>query len=319
MERHARFLFLGIAVGVAFIVLLESLGLAQTAKPPADVRVALVNGEAIALSEVDAILKQRPTSLSAPTAGQLRQQRLEVVTALVDDLLVRQFLRDSGPKVDPAEATRQFAALEASLKEKDKSLAEYLKENGQTEAQLKASMLMLWQLDRYVKQNTTDADLRKFWEANKDYFDKTTVRTSHIVIRLAADATPGEREKAKQKLQGLRADLLAGRIDFATAARQHSQCPSAPKGGDIGFIFRKFQNVEEAYAKAAFALKPDEVTDVVETEFGMHLIKMTERKAGTASKFEQCIEDVRDSYAEELRVALLNQLRKKAKVEITLP
>ncbi len=319
MRRRARCLLLGVSIGVAAIVILESLGFAQTSKPQADVRVALVNGEAIALSEVDAVLKQRPIPLTAPTAGQLRQMRLEVVTALIDDLLVRQFMRDQGPKVDPAEINRQVAALEASLKGKGKTFADYLKENNQTEAQLKASMLLLLQLDRYVKQHTTDADLKKYWEANKDYFDKTTVRTSHIVIRLSANSTPGEREKAKQKLQALRADIIAGKIEFAAAAKEHSQCPSAPKGGDIGFIFRKFQNVEEAYAKAAFALKVGDISEVVETDFGLHLIKVTDRKVGMPSKFEQCIEDVRDSYAEELRIALLNQLRKKAKVEITLP
>jgi parvulin-like peptidyl-prolyl isomerase len=319
MERYVRFMLLGISVGIVIIVLLESLGLAQSAKPPADVRVALVNGEAIGLSEVDAILKQRPAPLAAPTPAQLRQLRLEMVSALIDDLLVRQFMRDHGPKVDSAEVTRQFTALEASLQEKGKSIADYLKENGQTEAQMKASMLMLLQLDCYVRQNTAEADLKRYWEANRDHFDKSSVRTSHIVIRLSNPATPGEREKARQKLQALRAELFAGKIDFATAARQFSQCTSAPKGGDIGFICHKFQNVDEAYAKAAFALKPNEVSDVIETELGMHLIKVTERKNGTPSKFEKCIEDVRESYAEELRIALLNQLRKKAKVEITLP
>lgn len=319
MATPTRCLLLGIAVGCAVIVLLERFVLAQSAKPPADVRVALVNGETITLSEVDAILKQRPTPLTAPTISQVRQMRLDVVTTLIDDLLVRQFMREHGPKVDPAEIDRQVSALEASLKEKSKSLADYLKENGQTEAQLKASMTLLLQLDRYVKQNTTDADLKKYWETNKDYFDKTTVRTSHIVVRTSAASTPGEREKAKQKLQSLRTEIAAGKIDFAAAAKEHSQCPSAPKGGDIGFIFRKFQNVEEGYAKVAFAMKAGEVSDVVETDFGLHLIKVTERKEGTPSKFEQCLEDVRDSYAEELRIALLNQLRKKAKVEVTLP
>lgn len=319
MATHVRCLLLGIAVGCAIILLLERFVLAQSAKPPADVRVALVNGETIALSEVDAILKQRPTPLTAPTISQVRQMRLDVVTTLIDDLLVRQFMREHGPKVDPAEIDRQVAALEASLKEKSKSLGDYLKENGQTEAQLKASMTLLLQLDRYVKQNTTDADLKKYWETNKDYFDKTTVRTSHIVIRTSEASTPAEREKASQKLQSLRMEITAGKIDFAAAAKEHSQCPSAPKGGDIGFIFRKFQNVEEGYAKVAFAMKAGEVSDVVETDFGLHLIKVTERKEGTPSKFEQCLEDVRDSYAEELRIALLNQLRKKANVEVTLP
>ncbi|MCE9532971.1 MAG: peptidyl-prolyl cis-trans isomerase, partial [Planctomycetes bacterium] len=98
-----------------------------------------------------------------------------------------------------------------------------------------------------------------------------------------------------------------------------SHCPSAPKGGDIGYMFRKFQNIDETYAKVAFGMKIGELSDVVETDFGMHLIKVTDRTEGKPTKYEQCVEDVRDSYAEELRVALLNQLRKKSKVEVTLP
>ena len=69
MERHARLLLLGIGVGIALIVLLEGLGLAQTGKAPVDVQVAVVNGEAINLTDVDLILKQRPTPLTAPTGG----------------------------------------------------------------------------------------------------------------------------------------------------------------------------------------------------------------------------------------------------------
>lgn len=317
MGRHVRALLVGIVVGVLVIVLLEKIVFAQTSK--AAPRAALVNDEVIALAEVDAVLKQRGTPLTAPTAGQVRQMRLEAVTTMIDDLLVRQFMRAYGPKIDPAEIAKQFAALEANLKAQGKTPTAYLTESNQTEAQVKANMLMLLQLDRYVKEHTSEADLKKYYETNKDYFDKITVRSSHIVIRYSAATPVAEREKAKQKLQALRADIVAGKLDFGKAAKENSECPSAPKEGDIGHIFRKFQNVDEAYAKAAFSMKVNEISEVVETDFGYHLIKVTERTEGKPSKYEPCAEDVRDSYSEELRVALLNQLRKKAKVEVTLP
>jgi len=297
----------------------HAIATAQPAKPGPDSRVAQVNGEAISLGEVDAVLNQRATSLTPPTAGQVRQLRYEALTTMIDDLLLRQFLKEYGPKVDPAEITQRYAALESSLKTQNKSLADYLKELNQTEAQVKASMLLLLQLDRYVKEHTTEVDLKKYFEVNKDYFDKVTVRTSHIVVRLSSDAPPAEREKAKSKLSTLRADLLAGKIDFSKAARENSDCPSAPKGGDIGFMFRKFQNIDERYAKEAFVMKVGDLSDVVETDFGYHLIKVTERTDGKPATYEQSAEDVRDCYAEELRVALLNQLRKKSKVQVSLP
>ena len=315
----ARALLMGLGFGIVVILFLEGFGLAQVARPAAAVRVAQVNGDSIFLEEVDALLAQRTTPLTPPTVSQIRQMRFEVLAALIDDLLIRQFMREHGPKVDAAEIDKQIAALETSLKAQGKSLAEYLRELNQTTQQLRASMLMLHQLDRYVKERSSEADLKKYFEANQAYFEKVSVRSSHIVIRLPENATAGEKEKARQKLLALRADIVSGKLDFARAAKENSQCPSAAKGGDIGPILRKFQYVEEAYAKAAFALKVGEISDVVETESGVHLIKVVERSEGKPTKFEQCIDDVRDCYAEDLRVDLLNQLRAKSKVEITLP
>ncbi len=312
--RHA--ILLGICLGIAIILLLEGLGLAQS--PPPNSRVALVNGEAITLAEVDAAIKQRP-ALTPPTATQTRQMRLEMITALTDDLLLRQFFRDQGPKINPVEVNKQMAALVAGLKAQNKTFDDYLHELHQTEAQVKANVLLMLQLDRYVSEHTTEAEMKRYYEQNKEYFDKVMVRTSHIVLRIAANAPESERTAAKQKLQALREEILAGRLDFAKAAKENSQCPSAPQGGDIGFIYRKYQNVDEAYAKAAFALKVGEISDVVASEYGYHLIKATERNEGQPTKYEQSIDIVRDCYAEDLRMSLLNQLRKQAKVQITLP
>jgi peptidyl-prolyl cis-trans isomerase C len=298
---------------------------AQTPKPAqapaassAKTTAAVVNGETITLDEVEAVLKQRPLSPTPLTAQQQRQLRLEAVSALIDDLLLRQFMRDKGPKIDQVELDKQMAALAAGLKAQNRTMADFCRDSQQTEAQVKAGVLSLLQMDAYVKQHCTDAELQKYYEANKDYFDQIKVRASHIVLRLPATASPGEREQAKQKLLAIKADVLAGKTDFASAAKANSHCPSAPSGGDIGLFTRKWM-VEESFAKAAFALKVGDVSDVVETEFGLHLIKVTERVPGKPSTFAGVIDEVRDCHREEFRQSLLAQLRKAAQVQVTLP
>src|SRR5262249_52526725 len=106
--------------------------------------------------------------------------------------------------------------------------------------------------------------------------------------------------------------------DFAAAAARHSQCPSAERGGDIGLFMRKFM-VDEALARTAFALAVGQVSDVVQTEHGLHLIKVTERQPGQPTDFGKEKEKIRACCAEELRQAVLAEMRKTTKVEISLP
>src|SRR5262249_56914362 len=105
----------------------------------------------------------------------------------------------------------------------------------------------------------------------------------------------------------LRAQILGDKTDFAAAAKAYSQCPSASDGGDVGTFPRKFV-VDENFARAAFALKPGEVSGVVQTDFGLHLIKVTERKPAQPSDFNKIKDDVREIYLDDLRLKLLARL-----------
>jgi peptidyl-prolyl cis-trans isomerase C len=279
---------------------------------------AVVNGEAITVAELDTALKQLPAPVTPVSTLQKRQQRMEALQALIDDKLVRQFLKQNGPKVEPAEVERQYAALIASQKAQGKSIEEYLKENELTPAQVRESFLRMMQLARFVEGQATADRLRAYFDANRDLFDKTTVRTSHIVLRIGANATPAERQKAIDKLREIRAELAAGKVQFADAAKAHSQCPSAATGGDLGYIVRKFQ-ADEAYARAAFSLKLGEVSDIVESESGLHLIWLTDRKPGKPARYEDTADDVRECFDAELKQNLVAELRKKAKIEVKLP
>jgi peptidyl-prolyl cis-trans isomerase C len=319
-----------IRVGIAGIAATVGAGMAlgdppaaaPMLPPPAAlapvVVVASVNGQDIRLDQVDAYIRDRLAVIPLTTA-QLKQLRTEIASEMVDDLLLKQFLAKNAPKVEPAEIDQHVEAFTRSLAKQGKTFAQFLKETNQTEAAVREAWTVALQLSEYVRQHVTEDQLKQYYAANKDYFDRVEVKASHIVIRVGPRTPPGERAAAKAKLQALRAEIVAGRLDFAAAAKKYSQCPTAPQGGDLGYLPRKGGLFDEAVLRAAFALKVGEVSDVVEAEFGVHLVKATDRKPGTPSEFGKCIEDVRDAYAEDYRAGLVAKLRRETRVPITVP
>src|SRR5262249_39621660 len=153
-----------------------------------------------------------------------------------------------------------------------KTLEQFCRETGQTAAEIREEFSTMFRWRDYVKARLSDADVKRYYDENKDFFDGVTVRASHIVLPLAPSAAEAEKQAARDKLLALRQEIVTGKLDFAEAAKKHSQCPTAPNGGDIGFFPRKGL-VDEAFARAAFALPAGQVSDVVQTEFGLHLIK----------------------------------------------
>jgi peptidyl-prolyl cis-trans isomerase C len=279
---------------------------------------AVVNGKTITVAEVDAIIKSRgPLPVEIPAAKQ-RHLQLEILSMLIDTVLMEQFLAQHGPRITDAEMAKYLAEVEQAVKKAGKSMQEYYKDTGQTAEQLRANIRHTLQWEGYAKTRLNDADVKRYYDENKDFFDGVTVRASHILMRLPATATDAERQAARQQLLALRQEIISGKISFADAAKKHSQCPTAPQGGDIGSFPRKMV-VEESFAKTAFAMKPGEISDVVTTDFGLHLIHVTERKPGAQpSEYEKIKDVVRDFCIEEMRQAVLAQERQKAKIEVLL-
>src|SRR5215831_16453132 len=143
-----------LAGSLAGAALLAPLGSAAKAQPPAAAPAAAqpvgqvaaeVNGEPIPLADVDAVLKlDGPPAVEVPE-NKRRQRRLEVLGMLIDNLLMQQFLRKNGPRVDPAEVNKQMAELEQSLAKQGKKLPDFLRETGQTEAQVRTDIVNMLQ------------------------------------------------------------------------------------------------------------------------------------------------------------------------------
>ncbi len=303
---------------VAALAVLAGPGRGQPAKP-----VAVVNGEPITMAEVDAILKRVPPSPTPLSEAQKKVMQREAVDFLVNDLVMKQCFRrvfagkpGLAPNAPPV--NKEIADLQAALSKKNLTMAQFLAECGQTEAQLRAEVARKLQWQAFLAAQFTDADLKKYYEHYKPFFDKVLVRASHILIRVAPDAKDVDRQAAKGKLLAIRQEIVGGKIAFADAAKKYSDCTSKKDGGDINFFPQKGA-VLESFAEAAFALKVGEVSNVVETENGYHLIKITDRTAGEPTTFEKVRDDVRRICMMERENALLALELKKAKIQVNLP
>jgi parvulin-like peptidyl-prolyl isomerase len=305
--------------GVAGVCALAwGLSAAQAQPAAADKPPAVVNGESISMADLEAALKQAGPTPMQLSEAQRRQYQIQALYFLIDQALMRQFLAKNAKPADPEEVNRKLVEMAGALKKQGKTWEDFCRDTNQTPAQIRAGTAQHIQWYAYARDHISDADLEQYYKDYKDLFDRTSVRIGDIFVPLPTTATDGERAAARAKLAEVRAQIVDGKLDFAAAAKAHSRGPTAETGGDLGFVPRKWA-VEEAVARTAFAMTAGQVSDIVESEYGLHIIKLTERKAGTPSEFAKIKNDVREVMIEDLYFNVLAQQRKTAKIELHLP
>lgn len=303
---------------LAVLVLVVGLAGRASAQGTTSAKVAaVVNGETIPLDDVEAILKARPIQGDKPTESEYREMQREALDMLIDDLILQQFLKKNAPPVRAAEINKKLGELREALKAQGQTLDAYCRDSGQTPAQIRANLVTMLQRSAFLASHVNDAAVRKYYDENRDFFDQTTVRVSHVLLRLPAGTAPSEIEAGRAKLQRIRQEILAGGLSFADAVKKYSQCASASSGGDIGYFPRKGV-VEESFAREAFALKPGELSGVIQTSYGLHLIQVTDRKSGGHSDFDKIADRVRDFAGQEMLADLVARERSAASIEIHL-
>ncbi|QDV32956.1 foldase protein PrsA [Tautonia plasticadhaerens] len=287
---------------------------APAAPPANDPVVATFEGGTITKSEVLDFLGQY--AIQPDRQGEVYEQ---AVNALVNQELLASFLQQQNVAVTGPELDAEVAKLSEQLQQSGQgTLNSLLAEMGLTEMELKERMMTGLRWSKYLQSRADEATLRSYFEQNKDLFTGTAVKASHILARVEPDASEGQKEEARQKLAELKKKIDAGELDFAVAADQYSEDPSnqeAPDGGNIGYFGKRGQ-VIDAFADAAFALEVGEVSDPVETDYGYHLIKVTDRREGQEVTFEQIREAVLSTYGDEIQEQLLDQARASAKLDI---
>src|SRR5262249_54428238 len=158
-----------------------------------------------------------------------------------------------------------------------KTMADYYKDSGQTEATVRSGIVSILQWEAIAKKKLSDADVKRYYDENKDFFDMVKVRASAIMLKVPAGASDADKQAARDKLLAIRAHVVAGSLDFGEAARRYSQDVTAKDGGDLGFFPRKMV-YEDGIARTAFSLPVNAVSDPVQCEYGVYLIKVMERK-----------------------------------------
>jgi peptidyl-prolyl cis-trans isomerase C len=290
-------------------------------------KVADVNGTIITQGQVDSEYgryeKQLAMSGQTPDEAKQAEIKKQVLEGVVNREVLYQECVKEGVKATDAEVDEQIAQFKQRFQTPEQFttvLATMNLTEDTMKAQLEKDMSIRKLVDKNVadKVVVTDEQAKAFYDSNPDVFKTPEmVRASHILIKADEKMSPEDKAKAREKLVEIQKRVKNGE-DFATVAKESSECPSAARGGDLNF-FQRGQMVKP-FEDVAFSLPVNSVSDIVETQFGYHLIKVTEKKdAGTVS-----YDEVKDRIKQHLKQEQVNQkfpeyvkeLRAKAKVEI---
>jgi len=346
MKTYSRFARLIIAIATCLAILTTACK-KEPDKPvestekniPAESAIATekvavtVNGVKIYESQVEEKLEpqlarmatQMPPAIIEQYKKQIRQQILD--TLIVEQLLdqkvkeqkievteeeVMSKIEDMASKQQPPLSLEDFKALVEALGQSFDDVKLRMRKG----LGFKKLMEAQWE----GKINITEADAEKYYSENISEFEMPEqVRASHILITPDTsdpNTSPDQaKEAAKAKAETLRAQIDAG-ADFAELARLNSSCPSSQDGGDLGF-FEKEQMVP-AFGETAFALKPGEVSDVVETQFGYHIIKSTAHRDPNTATFEEVKEDLTEMLTQKQQADLAKEYIESLKAEANI-
>jgi peptidyl-prolyl cis-trans isomerase C len=317
------------------IILLATPAPGQTSAnlPAPTAAAAMVNGQPLPEAWVQRGLRRVPPAEHA-------KARPEIINYLVDNMLIDQFLAQQKIPVEPKDVAARLGELQAELKKQGQDYQTMLKQMLISEDELKGQILADLRWEKFTMAQGSDAVLKDLFEKNGTMFDGSQVRARHILLTPpASDAGAVAKAKAqlvafKQQLEAEAtravakmppsADPLARENErlavlqtaFGKLASEHSLCPSKADGGELNWFPRNGSMVEP-FAAAAFALKTGQMSDPVQSQFGLHLILVTGRKSGLNTKFEDVKDEVREAYCNRLRESLVAEQRKAAKIVIT--
>lgn len=150
------------------------------------------------------------------------------------------------------------------------------------------------------RASVSEDDLRRSYKENLNRFTTPEERrASHILIKAEASATPDQKKAARAKAEQLLAQVQKNPAQFAELAKKNSDDPgSAANGGDLDFFGRGA--MVKAFEDAAFALKPGQISGVVESDFGFHIIQLTAVRGGAAQTFEAVRPQLEDDARKQL-------------------
>jgi len=310
-------------VCLCFIMLLISINFvyaqeqAQPAKPkgePVDIKVAEVNGEAILMSDLTRQLRIMVGSNTKLNKADYLKAKDEAMDSLINQELLYQEGKKEGLESKDADVEAEIAKVKKNFPTQEE-FDQVLKMQGLTDQKFIVMVKRVMTMRDTIKvkvqplaKPVTDKEIQDYYEANKSKFtEPEQVKARHILIKSPQNASEQEKTVAKNKIDSILKEIRDGE-DFAELAKKDSECPSAPQGGDLGFFSRG--QMVKPFEDVAFALQPGQVSDVVETEFGYHIIRVDEKKPGKQLKLEEVQDRIKEVLTnEEIDKALAEWLK----------
>ncbi len=284
-----------------------------TAKDP-NKAIALVNGEAIIRLELDMILDKVKQKMGTKRLHLVEER---VIDDLVTQLVLKQFIRKENIQIDSNRIEDEIKAFRDNIKNNpntaDKSLETLLEEQGGSVEELRVAMDISLSIDEYLNRTTSEEEIKEYFTENIGNFNGETVTASHILIDTIKIKDEEGLNQAKEKIEKLKKELDE-EADFAKLAEKNSDCPSARNGGELGVIARG-QMVDE-FEEAAFNTEVNGISEPVKTQFGYHIIKITDKQEGKDVTFEETKDNVRLALFNEKTIALIQELKNNADVNV---
>jgi peptidyl-prolyl cis-trans isomerase C len=294
-------------------------------------KVASVNGTAISQEQFDRAWAPYKQQIDAQPKGTVSNEQLtQVKTRVLDTLIATELLtqesQKSGVAVNETEVNKAYDEQKAQFKT-DAEFQAALKQYNFTEAGFKKQIKQQIGIQQFIvkkfAQNTTisDEEVKKYYDDNPDKFKQDAqVKVSHIMIMISSDADQAKKDEAKKKIGEALKRVKAGE-DFAVVAKEVSEdTGSKDGGGDLDYLSKG--QTPQAFEDAAFALKQGEISDIVETPNGFHIIKVTDKKDAKTITYDESKEEVRSALKSNKINSDINkylaELKKTAKIETFL-
>jgi len=242
---------------------------------------------------------------------------------ILEGLIVRKLIARECERekivVTPEETAKEIETFQTSLPKKI-TLDDFLKQNGINKETFERDVGEQVKIEKLLKITPpTDQDIKAYYNENKaNYEIPETVNARHILIAVDAADDAAKKDAKKKKAEDLRKQLDKGG-DFAKLAEENSDCPSKAKGGSLGEFPRG--NMVPAFEQAAFSLKTNEISGVVETEFGFHIIQTIGHNQPRTMAFDdvkgQIAFRLKSRKVQEKLESLIGKLKSDAKIEYT--